>query len=163
MDELPVETLVQKIKDGLGEIDKLMANLGLGDVLKSDFWQTLQDILSFKFTDKIKEIEKIRDKVADKVGDVDDKILTQELESLKVAIANYVKNPNTAINITPVTTANTNYQQEANNLLNAADELKDITPPGEVTVDYQDLKKRLENLYENFTATRPELPQQTVQ
>ncbi|MEM1167563.1 MAG: hypothetical protein AAGJ08_00335 [Cyanobacteria bacterium P01_H01_bin.35] len=163
MDELPVETLVQKIKDGLGQIDKLMANLGLGDVLKSDFWQTLQDILSFNFTEKITEIEKIRDKVAEKVGKVDDKILTQELESLKVAIATYVDNPNIATDISTVTTANTNYQKELNNLLNAAEVLKDITPPGEVTVDYKDLKERLENLYKNFTATRPELPEQTVQ
>ncbi len=44
MDDLPVEALVKKIKDGLGKIDKLMANLGLGDVLKSDFWVTLAEI-----------------------------------------------------------------------------------------------------------------------
>ncbi|NER02062.1 MAG: hypothetical protein F6K17_05145, partial [Okeania sp. SIO3C4] len=163
LDDLPVETLVQKIKDGLGEIDKVMASLGLEDVLKSDFWQTLKDILNFSFTDKIKEIETIRDKVAEKVGDVDGTKLTQELDGLKQAIATYIDNPNTATDISTVTTANTNYQNEINNLLNSAEELKDITPPAAVTVDYNDLKKRLENLYQDFTAARPELPQQTFQ
>ena len=34
LDELPVETLVQKIKDGLGQIDKLMASLGVRKCFK---------------------------------------------------------------------------------------------------------------------------------
>ena len=80
--------------------------------------------MSFNFTDKIKEIEKIRDKVTEKVGDVDAPQLTQQLEGLKQAIANYVDHPNTAVEIGIVTTANTHYQNEANNLLNVAEEIK---------------------------------------
>lgn len=162
LDNLPVQTIVEKIKDGLGQIDKLMANLGLGDVLKSDFWQTLKEILSFSFADKIKEIEKIRDRVAGKVGEIEDHKLTDELQELKNAIASYVNNPNSATDISVLPTANTNYQQEIQTLLNPETTLQNSMPPGEVLVDYRDLKKRLENLYQNFTATRPESPEQTI-
>lgn len=162
LDQLPVEKLVEKVKDGLGSVDKLMASLGLGDVLKSDFWENLQEILSFNFEDKITEIEKIRDKLSDKIGAIDDNILKQELEGLKQAIATYVNNPNNATNISLVTTANANYQTTANTLLNPSETLKDITVPAEVMIDYRDLKTRLENLYNNFTANKPELPEQTV-
>lgn len=161
LDNLPVEALVQKVKDGLGQVDKLMASLGLGDVLKSDFWQTLREILSFSFADKIKEIEKIRNQVAGKIGAIDDQKLTQQLEELKIAINTYINKPETATDTSIVTTASANYSQVT--VGNPNEILTGIIPPAEVIVDYRDLKKRLGNLYANFTDTRrPELPKKAV-
>ncbi|NES43899.1 hypothetical protein [Moorena sp. SIO2C4] len=152
LDNLPVEKLVGKVTDGLSQVDKLMADIGLSDVLKSDFWKTLQDILKLKFTDKIKEVNNIRNKIVDQVNAVDEQGLTQQLQQLQTAIATYTETPNLATD--GVAGQVKAYHQAVETLAAPAASLP--TPPAEIAVDYEDLRERLENLYQNFTATSPQ-------
>ncbi|NEO07895.1 hypothetical protein [Moorena sp. SIO3I8] len=154
LDNLPVEKLVGKVTDGLSQVDKLMANIGLSDVLKSDFWNTLQEILSFSFAEKIQEVEKIRDGIVTKVNAVDEQGLTQQLQELQNAIATYTQTPDD-LATDGVAGQVTAYQQVVATLP-APPAASLPTLPAEIAVDYEDLRKRLENLYQNFTATSPQ-------
>ncbi|NEO75993.1 hypothetical protein [Moorena sp. SIO4G3] len=156
LDNLPVEKLVEKVTDGLSQVDKLMANIGLSDVLKSDFWNTLQEILSFNFTEKIQEVEKIRDGIVTQVNAVDEKGLTQQLQELQRAIATYTTQTPDDLATDGVAGQVTAYQQVVATL-EAPPPLANLpTPPAEIAVDYEDLRERLENLYQNFTAISPQ-------
>jgi phage-related protein len=158
LDKLPVEALVNKVIDGLSQLDKLMASLGLGDVLKLEFWKNLEEILSFSIADKIKNVEEIRDRLIAKINGLDAQPLTQQLQTLQDAIATYVNTP-TVATITSVESATAEYtttlaklqtQYAAKKL-----ELAEFQPDIEILVDYRDLRSRLEQLYTNFTATEP--------
>ncbi|MEH2168016.1 MAG: hypothetical protein V7K41_15330 [Nostoc sp.] len=159
LDKLPVEALVNKVTEGLSQLDKLMASLGLGDVLKLEFWKNLEEILSFSVADKIKGLEEIRDRLVAKVNAVDTQELSEEWTKLQDAIATYVNNPLEAINITIITTATTGYTASLTTLKTkyAAKkaELEKFQPDIEILVDYRDVRSRLEKLYTNFTATEP--------
>ncbi|NEP36245.1 hypothetical protein, partial [Moorena sp. SIO3B2] len=152
LDNLPVEKLVGKVTDGLSQVDKLMADIGLSDVLKSDFWKTLKGILELDFDDKIKEVNNIRNKIVDQVNAVDEQGLTQQLQQLQTAIATYTETPNLATD--GVAGQVKAYHQAVETLAAPAASLP--TPPAKIAVDYEDLRKRLENLYQNFTATSPQ-------
>jgi phage-related protein len=159
LDNLPVEVLVNKVTEGLSQLDTLMASLGLGDVLKLEFWQNLEEILSFSVADKIKGLEEIRDRLVAKVNAVDAQQLTEQWTTFQNAIATYVDNRKEAINITIIETATTDYTANLATLeikyAGKKAELEKFQPDTQILVDYRDVRSRLEQLYTNFTATEP--------
>jgi hypothetical protein len=160
LDKLPVEALVKKVTDGLSQVDKLMASLGLGDVLKLEFWKNLEELLSFSFADKIQAVEQIRDQLVAKVNAVDDQKLKLQLENMQEAIKTYANNPTVATDISGIEAAVTPYRDKLAQLQTQYSQQKTaldtFTPAIEILVDYRDLRSRLEQLYNGFTATKPE-------
>ncbi|MEH2291331.1 hypothetical protein [Nostoc sp.] len=159
LDKLDVEALVNKVTEGLSQLDKLMASLGLGDVLKLEFWKNLEEILSFSVADKIKGLEEIRDQLVAKVNAVNTQELSEEWTKLQGTIAIYVNNQNEAINITIVQVVTNDYIANLTTLKTKytakKEELEKFQPAIEILVDYRDVRSRLEKLYTNFTATEP--------
>ncbi len=163
LDEIPVEALVAKVNEGLNQVDKLMASVGLADVVQSDFWLTLESILSYSFADKIKQIESLRDRVVERVNAMGTEQLTVSVGGLKQAITDYVKihkNPNVGFDLSSLQAAVSEYAPvmvEVQMLWEAKQlTLAQFSPQAELAVDYQDLRDRLQRLYDGINTTNPQ-------
>ncbi|MDF0551810.1 hypothetical protein [Kamptonema sp. UHCC 0994] len=170
LDNIPVEALVEKVNQGLDRVDKLMASVGLTDVLKSDFWVTLENILSYSFADKIKQIEGLRDRVVERVNAINTEQLTISVGGLEQAIIDYVetqKRPNIGFDLSSLQGIISEY----NPVIIAVQErweekklaLTQFNPQPELAVEYQDLRDRLQKLYDNFSATNPQSVYENVE
>lgn len=163
LDEIPVEALVAKVNQGLNQVDKLMASVGLADVVQSDFWLTLESILSYSFADKIKQIESLRDRVVERVNAIGTEQLTVSVGGLQQAITDYVKiqkNPNVGFDLSGLQAAVSEYapvMEEVQALWEAKQlTLAQFSPQAELAVDYQDLRDRLQRLYDGINTTNPQ-------
>lgn len=163
LDDIPVEALVGKVNEGLNQVDKLMASLGLADVLQSDFWLTLETILSYSFADKVKQIESLRDRVVERVNTIATGQLTASVGELQQAILDYVetnKKPNVGFELGSLQAAVSEYAPvmvEVQALWEAKKlALAQFSPQPELAVDYQDLRDRLQRLYDGISATKPQ-------
>lgn len=163
LDNIPVEALVQKVNEGLNQVDKLMACVGLTDVLQSDFWLTLENILNYSFADIIKQIEALRDRVVERVNAINTEQLTQALGGLEQAITDYVetqKKPNIGFDLSSLQAAVNEYALVMTAVQTQWEEQKrtlaQFNPPPELAVDYQDLRDRLQKLYDTISATNPQ-------
>ncbi|MEG3839834.1 hypothetical protein [Microcoleus sp. herbarium14] len=170
LDNIPVEALVQKVNEGLNQVDKLMASVGLTDVLKSDFWLTLENILNYSFADKIKQIERLRDRVVGRVNAINTEQLTVSVGELELAIIDYVetqKKPNIGFDLSSLQGAMSEYDPVMIAVQGQWEERKlalyQFNPEPELAVEYKDLRDRLQNLYNNINAANPQLVYEDVE
>lgn len=92
-----IPELEQKVQTAIGDAEKLLGGLGLDSVLKADFWKTLEDILSLNIDEKIQAVEQIKQKITDKINNIQDEKVQAKLIALQIAIATYTNNPTDAI------------------------------------------------------------------
>jgi hypothetical protein len=160
LDKLPIEALIQKATDSLNQIDKLMASLGLTDVLKSDFWLTLEDILSFNFQNTIDKVDEIKQKIVNQLNQMDGGKLRQQIEQMKNTIQAYVNTPSLATDISQIEEKTTQFAEAVTQLQTRwnqqKNQLEQFTPPLEIDVDYRDLLQRLQSLYEQLIVNKPQ-------
>jgi hypothetical protein len=163
LDNIPVEALVQKVNEGLNQVDKLMDCVGLADVLQSDFWLTLENILNYSFAGTIKQIEALRDRVVQRVNAINTEQLIQALGGLEQAITDYVetqKKPNIGFDLSSLQAAVNEYAPVMTAVQTQWDAQKptlvQFNPPSELAVEYQDLRDRLQKLYDTISATNPQ-------
>lgn len=152
LDNLPIEQIVQKVVDTISNVEKLLSGLGLDNVLNSSFWKTLEDVLSFQLQDKIEQVDAIKDEVIQRVNNIDQAQLSQELKILREAIAQFAEDPQVTLQ-TAQTALETSWaacQKAAGELETqwavTQEQLKSFTPNPEVAVDYRDLMQRMTNL-----------------
>lgn len=164
LDKIPIEQVVNKVIDSIGSVEKILGGLGLDSVLKSDFWQTLEDVLTISVKDKIKQIDDIKAEVVRRVNGIDEAQLMPALTVLRTAIddanqtsENFKQKMNAASDTlddswqkyqAAVTTFITQWptRQQA---------LQQVIPDSEYRVDYQDLRQRIDTLHGQLVNIAP--------
>lgn len=92
-----IPELIKKVTDAIGDAEKLLGGLGLDSVIKAEFWETLDQIISLDIDKKIEAVNDIKQKITDKINNLQDEKVKEELISLQKAIATYADNPQDAI------------------------------------------------------------------
>ncbi|MDZ8263310.1 hypothetical protein [Nostoc sp. ChiQUE01b] len=112
-----IPKLITKVTDAIGDAEKLLGGLGLDSILKADFWETIEQILSLDMDTKIHAVDDIKQKIIEKINNIQDEKVKAELIRLKTAIATYTDNPQNAIaNVeTSLKNSLTIYQQKYDN------------------------------------------------
>jgi hypothetical protein len=161
LDGIPIEQLVNKVIDSIGDVEKILGGLGLDSVLKSDFWKTLEEVLTISIQDKITQIDAIKASVVERVNGIDEAQLKTAIASLRTAIDDANKDFTTIVTTALVSLDNSLQQyQTAITTFEAQwlvqqDILKSLKKDPEYSVDYQDLKKRLTQLHDRLVAVKP--------
>lgn len=97
LDDLPIEHLVERIAAAIGDVEKLLGGLGLDSVLKSDFWQRLEEVLEINLDRKIEQVDEIKAEVVRRVNGVDHSAIQAALAEMRGAIATYAADPGTVL------------------------------------------------------------------
>jgi hypothetical protein len=156
LDGIPIEQLVNKVIDSIGDVEKILGGLGLDSVLQSDFWKTLEEVLTISIQDKITQIDAIKASVVERVNGIDEAQLKTAIASLRTAIDDANKDF-TQIVATALSQLDTSLQQyktatatfEAQWLIRQGT-LTSFKPAPDYSVDYQDLQKRLTQLHDRL-------------
>jgi hypothetical protein len=164
LDQIPIEQLVNKVIDSIGSVEKILGGLGLDSVLKSDFWQTLEEVLTLSVQDKIQKIDDIKAEVVRRVNGIDEAPLNAALATLRTAIDDVNQNsaPFKEMMGTAVTTLDTAWTRYQTAVTTFAGQwtahqqrLDQFTPTPDCAVDYRDLRERLATLHDRLIAIAP--------
>lgn len=161
LDGIPIEQLVNKVIDSIGDVEKILGGLGLDSVLQSDFWNTLEEVLTISIQDKITQIDTIKASVVARVNGIDEAQLKTAIASLRTAIDNanqdFTKIIATAleqldISLKQYQTATATFEAQ---WLVRQGTLTSFKPEPDCSVDYQDLQRRLTELHDRLVTVKP--------
>ncbi|HEY9296790.1 MAG TPA: hypothetical protein VIQ31_10520, partial [Phormidium sp.] len=158
LDQIPIEQLVNKVIDSIGSVEKILGGLGLDSVLESDFWLTLEEVLTIRLQDKIKQIDEIKARVVQRVNGIDESQLTSALTTLRKALedVNQTSKNFKQTMSTSLEKLDTSWQKYQTTVITCETQWTDhqkaleLIPEPEYAVDYQDLRQRLNALHESL-------------
>lgn len=157
LETLPINELVERVMDAIGDVESLVNGLGIDEILNSQFWQTLTEILSINLKTQIQQVDYIKAEIVARLNQMDDAKLRAELATLRAAANAFASDP--AADCTDaanrLAAAWDEHQQAIATLQTswsaAQPQLNGVSPAPEFDFAYRDLRERLTDFHQRLT------------